>query len=172
MPSAAEWEAARAVSSGAKPNLRDLAWKKLAEHIAQLVERETVLVPPADAGSYREAATDTPVSNDDDGKVWFALTHPSATDFEHVVGNVAEYVTRKAPTQTTEDAVSQAAIAGGSALAALTGPDAWISPLPETETGRPYSDVGLRLAFTAPVETAAGQLVAIVRDQPYLGPAR
>ncbi len=177
------------------PNLRDKTWQGQQQHAAgqggrldwpdagSFVAARATAIPKvgAEAGS---------VSNEADGVLWFAIPGTGA-GMQHLAGNVAEYVfdspsrldeLLKEPgvpsVRTVRDIVDKGAtflkVAGGSAL---SPPEYWdgSGPRPfdrsysvDLEKARQgFSDVGFRLAFTAPVDPPAVRLASVLREQGY-----
>ena len=128
--------------------------------------------------------------------LWFATVGSGGKGFQHLVGNVAEFVfqppagldeklqelpkseaSKAAATflKLVQDHAASLRVIGGSALSA---PEVWDGkgkpfgkawPVELVKGARDsYSDVGFRLAFTAPRETPADQLRRILRRRGYL----
>jgi len=157
LPIQAEWQAAYDAEVPHEGNLRDVCWEKQKEYISSLHTGFTLapLIPWPDKQAFFPATVKVPQNAAaswrtglNDGFLWFAkvdeaVYQKKSAKFIHLVGNVAEYLYDSVGTGTFY-------VAGGSALSA-----------PELELGRPYpitsksglgfSDVGLRLALTAPM---------------------
>lgn len=127
----------------------------------------------------------------DDGLLWFAPVGPAAAQeavFHHLVGNVAEMVCEDArawnqppgaevlePTKQALTALARKqalAVIGGSALSAPALKDATAYPLadPPNDKDTRFSDVGFRLAFTAPTQPLDELVRRLVEQPPYLAP--
>jgi hypothetical protein len=178
LPTPAEWQAAYKASglatgaAGFRPNLRDQAWK-LQWHWANQTLATTPFSP--DKGIFLPAAVEpenkawTPAAlagRDsigsprfyDDGALFFRpVADRAATEFSHLIGNVAEY---------TADA-DKVYVIGGSALS-VPGPLDKPHEVPDWKKNtQGFSDVGLRLAFSAPTPPAQ-RLAAAIERQQYL----
>lgn len=203
LPTPGEWQGA--VASGPVPppgpggsNVRDAAWKRQYDHIRGL----NVLAAewpgggvfwPAGSQKLQPNEDGTPAVEVDDGVVWFAAISQGggggASKFHHLVGNVAEFVFEDAaaleaigaPTEQGIDAAlgkgEKLKVIGASALSPVdvvaTAPQA----VNLSRSGEGYSDVGFRLAFSAPRSaTAAGvsdRLGKALESGAYLdGPGR
>lgn len=168
LPTIAEWKAALAAAgeSLGTPNRRDATWKRQYDHVKSLGV-STVNWPTL--GIYRRtvdvqnAADDSePAVAADDGVLWFRPIGSAAGPVhQDLVGNVSEFVVEEAVSldglSDLGDAAIRAAlraakprVIGGSALSgkdlAVDEP-ATISPSKMNES---YTDVGFRLAFSAP----------------------
>ena len=197
LPSPTEWRAASdAAGRPATPNLRDAAWRKQQEHVRKKWAAHIPADWP-DAGIFwplgverREGDDAAIVAAEDDGALWFQpVGEPGA--LRHLVGNVAEFVldhperwAQRFPDGKRLEAEAvvaylkqhgaDVAVVGGSALSPPTlwdGRDKpfskpWPVPAPDSRDG--YSDVGFRLAFAAPRETAAARLQRVLRSVGYL----
>ena len=222
LPTAAEWQAAFEASEKSKAdraaNLRDLTWEKQRDFMKR-DEGYQIRVPEwPDAGIFwPEAIKDRKVgaaavvaSDRDDGALWFQPAG-SGKGFQHLVGNVAEFVLDE-PAEQQEKSRTKAlalppevagpflraammrapgagdgsgglSVIGGSALSA---PQVWDGKTVPFEKPWPvkfargaldsFSDVGFRLAFTAPAaalaapqEAPAVRLKRLLVQRGYLG---
>jgi len=205
LPTVAEWQAACGAheKSGAdgKRNLRDRTWRKQQDHVRERA-REGIVPEWPDGGVFlpesftgKMGGEATVVADRDDGALWFSPVG-SGKEFQHLVGNVAEFVldrpARFEEALATLDGAQAEAVAGrftqfvrenadslyvigGSALSA---PELWNGrdrpfdralPVAVKKHGLDsYWDVGFRLAFTAPKETPADQLRRLLRKRGYL----
>lgn len=191
LPSSAEWRAALE-AGGQTPengrwNLRDQTWEAFRTHAA----KEAI---PADrwpdAGAFpddppRQAGDAPPPGRPgNDSTLLFRPVPAADGTFHDLVGNVAEYVC-EAPQAFEDwpdkgsasdlkrflgDTPGAVAVIGGSALSAPDAPLA--EALPVKQTHRGYSDVGLRLAFTAPAQNLAERLKWVLAGEQYLPPER
>ncbi|MBM4038421.1 MAG: hypothetical protein FJ290_07895 [Planctomycetes bacterium] len=177
------------------PNLRDKTWQRQQQHVAGQGGR--LDWPDAGAFVAARATTVPKVgpeagivSNEADGVLWFA-TPGTGAGMQHLVGNVAEYVfdspsrldeLLKEPggpsVRVVRDIVDKGAtflkVAGASAL---SPPEYWDGSGPRPfdrsysvdleKAQQGYSDVGFRLAFTAPVDPPAVRLASVLREQGY-----
>ncbi len=204
LPTPAEWQAAyqadKAAASAKPYNLRDRSWQAQRDHDIAL-ERGGELLDPEryypDAGIFwpggqrgkitKEAVV--PAGAGNDGHLWFArIQYDDARVFQHIVGNVAEYVYPDADALTALDSPtaeqarefvssrgSAARVLGGSALSPPSVPVDQPKPLPPTPEARDgFSDVGLRLAFMAGRERLQSTVVRLLdglAGQGYLEPA-
>jgi len=186
---------------GAARNLRDLTWKKQQDHVRSQRARNIVLDWPdaevflPQGAKARTAAAAAAVSQADDGSLWFAPVG-GPDGFQHLAGNVAEFTfdraalcdrqlkgAQKVTAGTVIGLLKQHAAAlgvvGGSAL---SPPEVWGGkgapfgkawPLKVADPRDAcYADVGFRLAFTAPRETAAEALKRILLRRGYLTAAQ
>ncbi len=196
---AAEWRAARdAFPAAQRPNLRDRAWadrqakvRSLDERLVDDVRKDTWL-PWPDRGVLPPRQIPSPVGRDaaagpeNDGEAWFAPVGGGGGPY-HLVGNVAEYVFEAAaesesladgsPDSIQEFVEANAAKVGVIGGSALSAPGAPVDePLPvnvlDLEELVGYSDVGLRLAFSADVapkrKSFAARVTEALTDDPYL----
>jgi formylglycine-generating enzyme required for sulfatase activity len=171
LPTSAEWAAARAKGDSATPNLRDQSWKRMFDRL-RAADPNAVLaltsdvfrLTPVQGGDVVDAE---PAVQSDDGTVWFrpvdraeASGAGSSTPFRDLVGNVAELVFED-PASLEQVAPTRAAIAaavtgdklrvvGGSALSPAAVNPTDVQKFPGNPVTRRYSDLGFRLAFTAP----------------------
>ncbi len=174
-PTEDEWLAALAFEGGVDEarkdaNLRDLTWKKQWAYIAsdQVPQSGKAAAWPdrgaffsPDGGTRLRDQDAKPAVETDDGVLWFRSSKVGAgREFRNLIGNVAEFVTTgaepfdslKAERTVVYQALGnyeQVRVMGGSALsdAAMTLNKAWTVDPEEAKRG--YSDVGVRLAFTA-----------------------
>ena len=199
LPTAAEWRAAAARVKGQPANLRDATWKRQQQHVVALhADRRHLDWPdagiflPVDAQARSEGEAAL-VSGGDDGHLWFAPVG-EGSGLRDVVGNVAEFVfeapaaveTALAPRKLSADAVrtvidqhgKHLAVVGGSAL---SPPELWDGrqrpfggafPVALDMMRDGLSDVGFRLAFSAPIEATVATLKRLVRQQGYLATIR
>ncbi|MBI1189366.1 MAG: SUMF1/EgtB/PvdO family nonheme iron enzyme [Tepidisphaera sp.] len=184
-PSVEEWKRALAGDGPTpNPNLRDATWKKEYEHIKQF----TGLSPQWPASGIFLPAGQAPISapNDglpavttDDGVLWFRpVNEKTTTTFHDLIGNVSEYVSDGAlvlegvaPTREAVEAALEKGeklrVIGGSALSPQGQATNEPQPVNFPQSRRGYSDVGFRLAFSAP--RAAGAAGVGERLQSALG---
>ncbi|MFC1782758.1 SUMF1/EgtB/PvdO family nonheme iron enzyme [Planctomycetota bacterium] len=177
-----------------KPNLRDRTWQTQFEYILQLIKDDQTIVydfiPWMDmvfqGENFQDILSADALDDHDDGTLWFAEVDAGADqDFHHLVGNVAEFAYEDpedfenwfqvASNQSAEnvenylkdqDHLDKLTVIGGSAL---SPPGLTVyEPHKVDELIRDgYSDVGFRLAFTAPSETLADQVMSLLTDQSY-----
>ena len=141
----------------------------------------------SDRGAFpADASTASPKPSkhrtDNDGALLFRPASDNDGVFRDLIGNVAEYVCEvpdafarwenkrtadgiKTFLTDTPDAI---AIVGGSALSPADQP--LDKPIPVTRIDRGFSDVGLRLAFTAPARNDAERLKWVLAGEDYLWP--
>jgi len=194
LPAAAEWSAAWEAHekdhSGARPNLRDAAWQAQQTHIKKHVVEGGKFAEAedyyADAGIFwpkgaadRKEGGDAPAGSGSDGVLWFsAVASGKPRLLYHLVGNVAEWVYddpaglsqcgaaeverlfRQTPTKL--------AVIGGSALSAPSVRPDKPQPIDYGDASLGYSDVGFRLAFTAPAESVGARLRRLLNARGYL----
>ncbi len=176
LPTSAEWKQALAAErkgeGGAAPevvwNVRDARWRQQFERTLALIQH----TPDApNAGIFRPSGMRRPsasadggvVSEADDGYLWFAPSAEGAgRHFRHLIGNVSEYVYESPGDLERLGVGDDAAIAellgrgsklrviGGSALSPpdIDAETAYGVPLSQSLEG--FSDVGFRVAFSAP----------------------
>jgi formylglycine-generating enzyme required for sulfatase activity len=193
LPTSAEWRAALEASGqpadDGRGNLRDQAsW----ETFARYAERERIAANHwPDGGAFPgepRKPTDAPPAArpGNDSTLLFRAAPQSEGDaaFHDLVGNVAEYVcdrpealaawddgaTPDGIKRFLNDTPDAIAVIGGSALSPPDVPLA--EPLPLKRTDLAYSDVGLRLAFTAPARNLAERLKWALAGEEYLPPIR
>jgi len=129
------------------PNLRDKKWAELSNKY-KLQNKNSISQRWADDGIFvgninvprEQSAVESVATND--GIAWFACAKDSG-EIENIIGNLWEYL---------EDE-SGKYVAGGSALSSKELPVRVAHKLSETDVS--YSDVGMRLCFTAPNATLA-----------------
>ncbi|MFW6108807.1 MAG: SUMF1/EgtB/PvdO family nonheme iron enzyme, partial [bacterium] len=144
LPTAAEWRAAAAQAESQSGNLRDATWKRQQAHVRGLWAGgvradwpDAGIFLPADAQVAFEGNAGA-VTDRDDGVLWFAPAAGSG-GFQHLVGNVAEFVfeapgafeaafgdrgdlTARAVRGFVEQQAGKLAVIGGSAL---SPPEVW-----------------------------------------------
>jgi hypothetical protein len=188
LPTTREWLAAYAVFekdvARDRWNLRDATWDAQRKHVASTDKPDGlwpdtgIFIP--DRLKVATGADAVPALKSSDGTLFFRReSDPGGGTFHHLIGNVAELVC-DAPGQfdawqerRTPEGVAQFAnqlkdklfVIGGSAL---SPPEVAVDmPYPLGSTDRAYADVGVRLAFTAPVKTLAERLKWVLFEQPY-----
>ncbi|MBT4817992.1 MAG: hypothetical protein HON70_19960, partial [Lentisphaerae bacterium] len=176
-PTVKEWQAARRTTGDGDVNRRDVTWSRQKQHIDRLSAEGFIVVEYPDAGMFVDAEATGPDATttvgSDDGVLWFRkAAHSSSAVFVGLLGNVAEYVLVAAgrPPSAAPEELTEIAVIGGSAL----WPPGVSEEAPQTnlDPDLGFADVGLRLAFTAPPESCAGQLARIVRRQSYSFPVQ
>lgn len=191
LPTPGEWREAYDASEkdvpAAKWNLRDHTWQVQREHLATARSDSKALVP---AGDDACIPSQPPLSTDalekshphDDGTLYFRpVDGPGGNTFRQLVGNVAEFVcdapegfARAAVKRDADvikrfgtDSAGSVLVIGGSALSPPDLPND--RPLP-ARPGMGYSDVGFRLAFTAPSRNLAEKLEWALEGQGFVQP--
>jgi hypothetical protein len=156
LPSVAEWlKASRTVLDA--ENTRDQSWLRQKQHVANLKDKrwpDSDIFTTSNPGVKKTNTGSEPIvilvgpqakvaeSVEDDGWLWFSpVPGGSSEKFRNMIGNVAEYVV---------DEAGQVLVIGSSAL---SSPELnFNTPYPINEldkrSGKGYSDVGIRLAFT------------------------
>jgi len=202
LPTPQEWARARAEQGGgggAGPaNLRDQTWKRQKDHVHGLVSGGQIggfvdgyypdsgVFWPKDVKT-RDERQEAKALPGDDGTLWFAaVDSDKAATFHHLVGNVAELVCEAAE-EMEELKVRSAAdaerffqakadrfrVIGGSALSPPAIRPETPARLAAKEAAFGYSDVGFRLAFTAPAESLGVRLRRLLTARGYLtGPTK
>jgi hypothetical protein len=194
LPTPGEWTAARQLHEKASPpekwNLRDASWARQKAHVESFRKAGTRLPwPDADVfwpkdsppESRKEAEKAVQAVSSDDGSAWFADVNVGAgARFLHLVGNVAEFVyddpnalerladvSAKAVRALLDAGPDRLKVIGGSALSPpdLKVDQAYTPAMDEAHRG--FSDVGLRLAFSAPSESPADRLVKLAKASWY-----
>jgi hypothetical protein len=192
LPTSGEWKAALSAAAPGTPNLRDQTWKREYEHVKKLAGNDPEfpsggIFRPSDAQKILPRLDGTPAVEDDDGNLWFVPSEPGKPGFQNLVGNVAEFVwedaTTFATTQITAAAVRDALgngeklrVIGGSALSPKEENPSEAQVVKFSQAREGYSDVGFRLAFSAP-KGAAGAGAGARLDEAlaaggYLNPAK
>jgi len=174
LPTGGEWKSAYRLYAGDHWNLRDRTFKVLQKWLQGPSQAERYM---PDLGIFMSAGEKStaeiwresklynrPANSDqeyDDGVLWFREVAPAGTQaFNHLVGNVAE--------MTLEN--GHLYVIGGSALSPPTRPVDQELEIANWRSGnKGYSDIGFRLAFSAP-PTARQLLVGVVEKQAYLMP--
>ena len=151
------------------PNFRDALWQKERDYLlgtAPPVQDQPIdaeIFWPAGAGTLKRGRQAQAVAPDrDDGALWFL---PVAGDdlerVRHLFGNVAEYL--------FDEAGGKFYVAGGSALSPPEVDPATAYPVDLHLAASGFSDVGIRLAFSAPGGVAGRNRLQIsLRNQPLL----
>ena len=197
LPSPEEWTFAQGKygkSDGSgRPNLRDQTWKDQRDHVQSLISGGKIggfvngyypdsgVFWPADVKVRNEREKATALDGDD-GVLWFAAVDADGgKTFHHLVGNVAEF-TYAAPEDLEKLKANSAAdvdrffrahangfhVIGGSALSPPEIKPETPGRLSAKEAVAAYSDVGFRLAFTAPAEPRSARLRRLLVDSGYL----
>ncbi len=191
IPTAEEWTAAL----GEKPatgNVRDASWKKQFSHVQTLVAKGFD-VPGPGSGAFRPFGTAKPsaadegaaVTDADDGFLWFAPINSGAGAFEHLLGNVAEYVTEDAAgldaiagpdgVYAAAERAEKVKVIGGSAIAPPSIDPRVPQAVGRTQARGGFADVGLRLAFPAPRSGGGSETdwrKQVLGQAAYLPPAK
>lgn len=167
-PTSAEWKQALAGDGPTpKPNVRDATWKRAVEHLKQFAAMNpewpaSRIFLPAGQKPVPAAQDDQPAVAADDGVLWFRPVDESTpTTFHDLIGNVAEYVFDEpggleglAPARDKVEAAlgkgEKLRVIGGSALSPAGVIATEPLPVNYSQARIGYSDVGLRLAFSAP----------------------
>ncbi|MDX2146326.1 MAG: hypothetical protein SFZ23_02290 [Planctomycetota bacterium] len=170
VPTPAEWQAMYEASGGAAQhagaNLRDATWRAQFDH-ARSSAAAPDLMPGAGAFSPEKGDDGAIVAGAADGVLWFRPVGEggsSAGPWHHIIGNVAEYVAENEQAITESMLASpmvrrrqaeaaKLSVIGGSALS----PPGLRVDAPARAGGEAYSDVGLRLAFSAAPGTGSGR---------------
>jgi len=200
LPSPAEWaHARRKHDAGAgSPNLRDQTWKRQKDHVQGLISDGEIggfvdgyypdsgIFWPEDVKTRNERQKAEALPGDD-GTLWFAtVDSDKGRTFHHLVGNVAELVCQaaedleKLEVKSAADAekffrakADRFYVIGGSALSPPVVKPETPARLAAKEAAFGYSDVGFRLAFTAPAESLSVRLRRLLTSRGYLtGPTK
>ena len=199
LPTSAEWKAAYIAHEKGKPprgrNLRDKTWDRQKRHVAALRDGkppvflnwpdEDIFWPESLVKEGKAGAAAECHAGLDDGVLWLAAVGADTGRLvHHLVGNVSELVfdgdagdlakldfpagVRKFVSKSA----GKLGVIGGSALSppALAVDKAY--PVNLDAARRGYSDVGFRLAFTAPEESVESQVKRVLKDKgkPLPGP--
>ncbi len=192
LPASDEWAAAKATLKGdpaAGANLRDQTWQRQKDYIQKLEETGRLSAPEdyyPDAGAFwpkgaqRLTGRDAKNRPGDDGVLWLSpVGSAKPGEFQGLVGNVAEFTfddpAALAKWQGDADqlkqllatSAGQVRVIGGSALSAPQIPFDVAQAVDYAEASAGYTDVGLRLAFTAPVETLQVRLRRLLAARGY-----
>jgi formylglycine-generating enzyme required for sulfatase activity len=200
LPTSAEWHAALDATgqtpANGKWNLRDQTWEVFRQHArqqtppianAQWPDQGAFPAEPESLNAPRAGSR-----KDNDG-VLLLRPVPEVGDgvIRDLVGNVAEFTCEvpeallrwraRGPTFTAEDVrnffrdtappsdgVTVVEVVGGSALSDPKIP--YDKPLKVTRSDRGFSDVGIRLAFTAPAHSLAERLKWALAGEDYIWP--
>jgi hypothetical protein len=191
LPTSAEWKAANSSAGGGTPNLRDQTWRREYDRAKELAANGPEYPAggafwPADAQKVQPMQDGTPAVEADDGALWFSPVGSGTPGFQNLVGNVAEFVwDDPASIESVEASVAKvrAALGKGEKLHVIGG--SALSPKEETptepqsvnfaQTREGYSDVGFRLAFSAPKGASGGgsaRLEQALGASGYLAPPK
>jgi hypothetical protein len=183
LPTSGEWRHALS-ASGATPakgdwNLRDQSWEVFRAHADKF---RIAFEHWPDRGSFpSDPAGPPPNFPQKDDVLLFRAVPAADQKFHDLVGNVAEYVLQepdawaRGAKRTADDirnfltdTPDAVAVIGGSAFSPANVPVD--KPLRADRTDKGYSDVGLRLAFTAPSKTPAERLRWVLVGEDYVWP--
>jgi len=180
------------------PNLRDVTWT-LQKEYADKLQGMGVRIQTPDQGRFglgenqSEPLSDAGQWDYDDGVLWFDHALPSRIRpgevFNHLIGNVAEYffeepeileninVADLAPSDVPVIIKSSlrsghVGVIGGSAQSPRTIPIDEAQALETDARRRAFSDVGLRLVFSAPRQSFKSKLEILLTNQGYLTASR
>jgi hypothetical protein len=189
LPTVAEWRAASQAGEAGTPNRRDATWVTQFKQV-QLLNAGGAATQWPNAGIFYPTSAPRPSAPQDaaaavelDDKVlWFSPINAGAEKFEHLVGNVAEFVTESVVTDGTSDLAAiekqlkrgeGVRVVGASALSPASVDPAVPLGMVWTAAKEGYSDVGFRLAFTAapaPVQESdpSSDLVRLVQEAKYI----
>jgi len=107
-----------------------------------------------------------------DGMIWFRPVQASSDEFQHLYGNVAEFVLLGDVTAPLREEDSRLRLIGDSALGdAQVWAAGWNQPATVDWTSITHewcADVGFRLAFTAPRRDPLAELAMSIRKLPCL----
>jgi hypothetical protein len=190
LPTADEWRSAYAIFERTVPaerwNLRDQTWNDQLQYAAASTgpnvrwPDEGIFIPDGITVPTGAAAK---ARDENDGTLFFRKVGAAGGGtFHQLIGNVAQFLcdapeafdawqdknTPAGIRRFLDENPNSLYVIGGSAL---SPPDVPLqTPLPVTHTDVGYSDVGLRLAFTAPAHSPAERLRWALADQSYFWP--
>jgi hypothetical protein len=186
LPTTAEWQAAAAATNTTAQNLRDATWRRQFERCKELLSSSPDfpsggVFRPADAPRVQPLQDGFPAVETDDQTLWFSKVG-GGPNFQHLIGNVAEFVWEDSAGMEALPAVAgpiksalgrweKLRVVGGSALSAKDIPTNVPQAPAFTQSPEGWSDVGFRLAFTAPAgagEGGAADLEAALASSGYL----
>ncbi len=173
-----------------RPNLRDQQWRMQQQHTQPLIAQGVRIKPPT-AGSLWSQAGGESIWEYDDGVLWFDSVRPNHADapprFHRLIGNVAEFLFEQPEKlhglevdRLGADGVKAAIqavigpgdmrVIGGSAQSPPSVPVDQPQTLPSSPgiRSRAYSDVGMRLVFSAPRQSLKSKVQALLNRQGYL----
>lgn len=177
LPTPDEWRAAFALYESQTPaeswNLRDLTYALQQEYTARVEDGipGVPLFSYPDDGALLPKGTaegaDAEVRPMDDGVLWFDEVTPGrGARMRHLVGNVAEFV----EWESGAGGPPQRGVMGASALSPPDLDWAAVVPIRLSSRRRGFSDVGIRLAFSAEGKirrTVNQELERLLEDPPY-----
>jgi hypothetical protein len=162
LPSAAEWKIAMGPGE-INPSQHALRGRRWTAQKNYALTSGSLTPPSPDRGIFlAQPVTNKPTPRSieqADGVIWFkpAASDTSVPVVENLIGNVAELVLD------SPDSAENPSVIGGSSLSSPEDPlDQPLKPRRYTETG--WVDVGLRLAFTAPIDPLAAQWAKLFAD--------
>jgi hypothetical protein len=193
LPTPAEWQAAyqqyEKVDSPQQCNLRDLTWELQRQYASSGKLGAPTTLWPYDDVFQPEGDTRVSMINDmrtrgtNDGALLFRpVGVEGGSVFHHLIGNVAEFLCSE-PARFDEmrrqnslsglaafvrEYATSLYVIGGSALSPPNVPVD--KPLPVSRADQSYSDVGFRLAFTAPPRSLAEKVKWAIAGNSYLWP--
>jgi Sulfatase-modifying factor enzyme 1 len=167
LPTSAEWKRAQSAGATGTPNLRDQTWAREYERAKELQANgpeypAAGIFWPAEAQKVQPIQDGAPAVDTDDGTLWFApVTSGAGQGFQHLIGNVAEFVWEDPASIETVEATAarvraalgkgeKLRVIGGSALSPKTISPSEPQQVRFLQASEGYSDVGFRLAFSAP----------------------
>ncbi len=176
LPTIEEWTLAAKGLDLSAGNLRDVqfarqaAWVRMKGVEAGVASPATDIFIPANSMRPQNVDDAQPAVTTDDKALWFDQSAAKHGPFQNLVGNVAEYMVRdasgliqgQAPTTEAVEA-SEVCVIGGSALSP-NYPTLEPQAVDLSRASGGFSDVGLRLAFTAAISASAKTPEQELRD--------
>ena len=174
LPTSAEWAAAYTAYEkelkDSRCNLRDPAWSREHNHVAELRKRTVnpASIPwPTDGifrpkGQKQETGSNAKAAVDEnDGELWFApAASAEGATLRHLIGNVAEFV----KDGDTFAVVGGSALSSGQLWDGGRRPFSRAYPADAPTAGGGYPDVGFRLAFSAPSLTVKDRTDVLLKE--------
>ncbi len=166
------------------PNLRDTTWVRQFDHVRDLIQDRVMvesLLAPYSGSLWNQQDQDA--WPHDDQTLWFeTVDSRPARPFQHLIGNVAEFVfdgpqepidfnqapaAVQAELRRSLDASRLSAIGGSAQSPRASGIDQ-PQAVETADASSGYSDVGVRLAFPTPREPLLVKLRRLLDQQSYL----
>lgn len=152
LPTEGEWRTAVKIGGRGQPHLPTAKYLRQLNDSKQEGTGSALDVPPSPALNtmFEKEAPGPGEGTFAEGPLFFREVTPGSDSFQHLVGNVMEYVAERVEEKAGETASAKAWVVGGSCLSPEQYAKEPYPAKPVEETARAWSDVGFRLAFDEP----------------------